>query len=77
LPQLRIKPEQPNATSLLGGIGPHDLTIGFDCQRPPRKYELQAAQFTLDNGPDNLTAQASCADVEQDSAAIRAKSDVG
>jgi hypothetical protein len=77
LPDIRAQAQEPNAPSLLGPVGPYDLSIGLNRRMAPRKGELQTASVAFNDGSDDLAAQPFFADVDDDSAAIRSKSDVG
>jgi hypothetical protein len=76
LPAIFAQSQETDATSLLGFVGPHDLAIRFNRRGAPRKREFQVAKAAFDDGPDDLAAQPSFADVEENSTAVRPKSDV-
>jgi hypothetical protein len=77
LPDIVVQVQEADATSLPGFVRPHHLSIRFNGRGVSGKREFQVAAVAFDNGPNDLAAQASFADVQENSTAVRAKSDIG
>jgi hypothetical protein len=77
LARFRADGYQPDAASLPGAIGPHDLAIRLDRRTLAGQCKLEVAPVAFDHRAHNLAAQPFFTDVEQDSARIRPETDIG